>query len=59
VEDAQILEAEGVARRRGTGLFILHYRIERKMNMSTAKDAVRWPFLDLNAFFALMPEPRP
>jgi impB/mucB/samB family len=53
VEDAQVLEAEGVARRHGTGLFIpADYRIEQKMNTSTAADAVQWLFLDLNAFFA-------
>jgi hypothetical protein len=53
VEDAQGLEAEGVARRHGRGLFIPpDYRTEQKMNTSTAEDAVQWLFLDLNAFFA-------
>ena len=28
------------------------YRIELKMNTSTAENAVQWLFLDLNAFFA-------
>jgi DNA polymerase-4 len=28
------------------------YRIEQKMNLSTADDTVQWLFLDLNAFFA-------
>jgi hypothetical protein len=52
VEDAQVLEAEGVARH-GTGLFIpADYRIEQKMNTSRADNAVQWLFLDLNAFFA-------
>ena len=41
------------ARRHGTGLFIpAAYRIEQKMNTSTAENAVQWLFLDLNAFFA-------
>jgi DNA polymerase-4 len=53
VEDAQVLKAEGVGRRHRTGLFIpADYRIEQKMNTSTAADAVQWLFLDLNAFFA-------
>jgi DNA-binding transcriptional MerR regulator len=53
VEDAQVLEAEGVTRRHGTGLLIpALYRIEQKMNTSTAENAVQWLFLDLNAFFA-------
>jgi impB/mucB/samB family len=53
VEHAQIFEAEGVTRRHGTGLFIpTGYRLEQKMNTSTADNAVQWLFLDLNAFFA-------
>jgi len=53
VEDAQILEAEGVARRHGLGLFNPSaYSKEQKMNTSTAENPVQWLFLDLNAFFA-------
>ena len=36
-----------------SGLFIpAVYRIEQKMNSSTADNPVQWLFLDLNAFFA-------
>ena len=53
VEDAQVLEAEGVARRHGRACsFLPLYRIEQKMNTSTAENPVQWLFLDLNAFFA-------
>ena len=53
MKGAQVLEAEGVARRHGTDLFIAAIpRIEQKMNTSTADNAVQWLFLDLNAFFA-------
>jgi DNA polymerase IV len=53
VEGAQILEAEGVARRHGPDLCnAAAYRIEQTMNTSTADQAVQWLFLDLNAFFA-------
>jgi DNA polymerase IV len=53
VEGAQILEAEGIARRHGADLSIAAaYRIEQIMNTSTADQAVQWLFLDLNAFFA-------
>jgi hypothetical protein len=43
VEHAQILEAEGVARR---------HRRSCLLPTSTAEKPVQWLFLDLNAFFA-------
>jgi hypothetical protein len=53
VKNAQVLEAEGVARRHGRACsFLPFHRIEQTMNTSTAENPVQWLFLDLNAFFA-------
>ena len=48
VENAQVLEAKGVARRHATGLFTpARYRIEQKWNTSTAGNAVICLSIDL------------
>ena len=54
VEDAQVLEAESIARRHGRACHFLSSKgIERRGNMSITEYPIEGLFLDLNAFVAL------
>ena len=52
MEDAQVLEAEGVARWHGSGEDFCRLSYRTKDELVNGRNPVQWLFLDLNAFFA-------